>query len=145
MQVKDLTILSIKYLSGKKATENGRLFKQISDNDIIYVSHFDSNKKIGHNFTLEHFEDGKMAYKIEANNIRYKEEDSTYSLRSYLKREVGEHGDILESRRKKGYTIYFRFRRLNPRILYSRNENLWRFTSVYRTRRKAWFVEYRTL
>ena len=103
-----------KYLSGKKARESGRLLKQISDNDIIYVSHFDANKKIGHNFTLEHFEDGKMTYKIEANNIRYREKDTTYRLRSYFKRTVGEHGDILESERKKDTLFAFDLEDLTP-------------------------------
>lgn len=103
-----------KYLSGKKARESGRLLKQINDNDIIYVSHFDANKKIGRDFTLEHFEDGKMIYKIEANDIRYKEEDTTYSLRSYFKRIVGEHGDIIESERKKDTLFAFDLEDLTP-------------------------------
>ncbi len=103
-----------KYLKGRKATENGQLLKQINDNDIIYVSHFDANKNTGHNFTLEHFEGGKMTYKIEANNIRYIEEDTTYRLRSYFKRGVGEHNDILESERRKDTLFPFDLEDLTP-------------------------------
>ena len=35
------------------------------------------DNKIGRNFTLEHFEENKITYKITANNIKYIEEDTT--------------------------------------------------------------------
>ena len=104
-----------KYLKGRKDTGNRNLLKQINDNDIIYVSSFDASKSMGQNFTLEHFEEGKMQYKISAANIRYlEEEDTVYRMRTYLKRTVGENNDVLESERKKDTLFSFDLEDLTP-------------------------------
>jgi len=102
-----------KYLKRKKDT-NKNVLKQINDNDIIYVSSFDTNKNKGNNFVLEHFENGKMTYKIEASTIRYLEDDSTYILRNYFKRDIGGNNDILESKRKKDTLFSFDMEDLTP-------------------------------
>ncbi len=103
-----------KYLSGKKHNQNQKLFKQINDNEIIYVSSFDAKRNQGLNFSLEHFEDDKLAYKIEANSIRYVEKDSTYRLRNYFKRSITEGDDILESERRKDTIFNFELEDLVP-------------------------------
>lgn len=90
---------SYKYLKkGKTAFEetNQNVFRQINDNDIIYVSSFDVANKNGSNFTFEHFEKNKLKYKITANNIKYIEEDTTYRLTNYVKRDIGANEDELE-------------------------------------------------
>ncbi|WP_308993936.1 LptF/LptG family permease [Mariniflexile litorale] len=90
---------SYKYLKkGKTAFEDTdqNVFRQINDNDIIYVSSFDVANKNGSNFTLEHFEKNKLEYKITANNIRYIEEDTIYRLSNYTKRYIGANEDELE-------------------------------------------------
>ncbi|MFG6688028.1 LptF/LptG family permease [Mariniflexile sp. HNIBRBA6329] len=88
-----------KYLyRGKTAFEetDQNVFRQINDNDIIYVSSFDVANKNGSNFTLEHFKKNKLEYKITASNIKYIEEDTTYRLTNYVKRYVGVNEDELE-------------------------------------------------
>ena len=62
------------------------VYRQINDNDYIYVSNFDAKSKVGRNFTLEHFEGNELKYKIFADNIRYIEKDSTYRLTLFVKR-----------------------------------------------------------
>jgi lipopolysaccharide export system permease protein len=104
-----------KYLkSGKSATDNRNVYRQINDNDYIYVSSFDAKQKRGQNFTLEHFEDNKMTYKIKANSIQYREEDSTYRLLSYLKRNIGEFEDEFEYTRRKDTLFPFDLEDLTP-------------------------------
>jgi len=88
-----------KYLKkGKNAFEdtNVNVFRQINDNDMIYVSSFDVANKMGRDFTLEHFEANKLKFKITANNIKYIEEDTIYRLTNYVKRTVGTDTDELE-------------------------------------------------
>ena len=93
---------SYKYLKkGRSAVENTNVFRQINDNEIIYVSSFDVKNSNGRNFTLEHFEENKLKYKITANNIRYLEEDTLYRLTNYVKRTIGENDDELEIIRRK--------------------------------------------
>ena len=87
------------YLSGnKKAVDDDQLYRQINENDVIYVQGFSNN--VGRKFTLEHFEDNKLVYKIEATNIRYIERDSIYRMSQYVKRIIGENDDeIIQKRR----------------------------------------------
>jgi len=103
-----------KYLKGRKTTANQKLFKQINDNEIIYVSSFDANRSQALNFTLEHFEEDKLTYKISANSIRYLEEDSIYRLRNYFKRTITNEIDVLESERKKDTLFSFSLEDLVP-------------------------------
>lgn len=93
---------SYKYFKkGKSAVDNTNVFRQINDEEIIYVSNFNVKNKTGNNFTLEHFEDNKLQYKITASSIRYIPKDTIYRLTNYVKRDIGEHEDELEIIRKK--------------------------------------------
>jgi len=106
---------SYEYLKkGKKDRDQSNVFRQINENDYIYVSYFNVNNQTGSNFALEHFEGNKMIYKITAGNIRYHEEDSTYTLSNYHKRTIGEDKDILESRIKVDTTFSFEMEDLTP-------------------------------
>ncbi|TPV32977.1 YjgP/YjgQ family permease [Paucihalobacter ruber] len=98
----------------RKVQETENIFRQINDNDIIYVSRFDTQSKVGYNFTLEHFNGNVLEYKIFADNIRYIEEDSTYRLISYIKRKVGESNDIIEITRRKDTIFDFDLDDLSP-------------------------------
>lgn len=104
-----------KYLkNSQSAVDNQNVYRQINDNDYIYVSSFDTKQKLGQNFTLEHFENDKMTYKISANSIRYIEEDTTYRLLSYVKRTIGEGNDIIEFTRRKDTLFEFDLEDLTP-------------------------------
>lgn len=90
------------------------IFRQINDNDYIYVSNFDTNLKLGNNFTFEHFEGNKLKYKVFANTISYSEKDSSYRLLNYVKRTIGEHDDIIEVERRKDTLFTFDMEDLTP-------------------------------
>ena len=99
---------SYKYFKkGRSAVENTNVFRQINDNEIIYVSNFDVKNNVGNNFTLEHFEENQLQYKITANTIRYIPKDTIYRLTNYVKRDIGEHEDELEIIRKKDTLFTF--------------------------------------
>ena len=55
-----------------------------------------------------------MTYKISASSIRYIEEDSTYRLLSYVKRNIGENEDIIETERRKDTIFSFDLEDLTP-------------------------------
>ncbi|WP_109682911.1 LptF/LptG family permease [Xanthomarina spongicola] len=104
-----------KYLKNSKdALDNQNVYRQINDNDYIYVSNFDVKQKLGRDFTLEHFENGKMTYKISANTIKYNEKDSMYRLVTYTKRHIGERDDIIEVTRRKDTLFSFDLEDLTP-------------------------------
>ena len=104
-----------KYLKkGKKDRTQSNVYRQINENDYIYVSYFNVNDKKGNDFTLEHFDGNKLVYKIKANRIEYNELDSTYSLFNYLKRTITDNEDILESRKKFDTIFSFELEDLTP-------------------------------
>lgn len=102
------------FKTNKKIRETQNVYRQINDNDYIYVSNFNVQDKRGSNFTLEHIEDSKLIYKINANSIRFMEKDSTYRLINYIKRTVGKDGDILEKVRRKDTVFSFDLEDLTP-------------------------------
>lgn len=99
---------------GKKSRAQANVYRQINDNDYIYVSYFNVAEKSGSNFTLEHFEGNKMIYKISANRIKFNTEDSTYTLSNYKKRIIGEHEDIIHSEKKLDTVFSFEMEDLTP-------------------------------
>ncbi|MDN3725313.1 LptF/LptG family permease [Aequorivita sp. SDUM287046] len=99
---------------GKQDRDQSNVYTQINDNDYIYVSYFNVTDKIGSNFTLEHFNGNQMVYKISANQIKYNEKDSTYTLFNYKKRKIGEGADILETKQKLDTVFAFSMEDLTP-------------------------------
>src|SRR5690606_19319378 len=87
---------------------------QINDNDFIYVSNFNVNTQTGTFFTLEHFEENELKYKISARRIKYNSEDSTYTLFDYVKREVGKETDKIYSKQQLDTVFSFEMEDLTP-------------------------------
>ncbi len=105
-----------KYFKKKSAVDNKNVFRQVNDNDFIYVSRFDSGKKEGKNFALEHFEGNKLVTKITANSIKFVKEDTTYRLMQYVRRDIGEFEDNLKIETKKDTLFSFKVEDLTPVI-----------------------------
>lgn len=104
-----------KHLKNKSAElQTHDIYRQINDNDYIYVSNFDTKQKMGNNFTYEHFEENKLKYKIFANTISYSEKDSTYRLFNYVKRTISDNEDIIESTRRLDTLFTFDLDDLTP-------------------------------
>lgn len=99
---------------GKKDRETSDVYRQINDNDYIYVSRFNPIRNSGTKFTFEHFENDELKYKISARSIFYHPEDSSYTLNAYKKRIVGKEGDILQSETKLDTTFSFDLEDLTP-------------------------------
>ncbi|WP_046756042.1 LptF/LptG family permease [Kordia jejudonensis] len=98
----------------KQVRDNAQIYKQVSDNDFVYLKGFNFNDKRGDNFTLEHFEDNILKYKIQARSITYNEEDSTYTLRSFKKRIIGTMNDSILSERRFDTIFPFEVEDLTP-------------------------------
>ncbi|ALJ04360.1 hypothetical protein APS56_04035 [Pseudalgibacter alginicilyticus] len=100
----------------RKDSQDQNVYRQINDNDFIYVSSFNTKSKLGYNFTLEHFEDNVLTYKIDAKSIKYVEEDTVYVLTDYVKRHVGEFEDVIERAKRKDTLFDFEVKDLVPVI-----------------------------
>ncbi|MDE0598597.1 MAG: LptF/LptG family permease [Dokdonia donghaensis] len=103
------------YLKKKKNDRDTRdVYRQIDAGDYIYASSFNPRTKRGRNFTWEHFEGNKMTYKMSATQIRFNEEDTTYTLYGFKKRIIGEDGDVLIKQAKIDTTFAFDIDDLTP-------------------------------
>ena len=96
------------------AQKNTDVFRQISDDEFIYVSNFNNISNVAFNFSLEKFKGEKLAYKITANRIKFNEKDSTFTMFGYTKRIVGEFGDVILREETKNEKFNFEMEDLTP-------------------------------
>jgi lipopolysaccharide export system permease protein len=105
------------YLIGNGQNEmrdNSDVYRQINKEEYIFVSNYNSESKIGFNFSMEKFEKDKLKYKVSANRIQWNPKDSSYTLFNYTKRKVGDLGDIIQSTDRKDTIFKFDLEDLTP-------------------------------
>ena len=107
------------YLIGggqEEMRQSSDVFRQISDDEFIYVSNFNIVTKTAFNFSLEKFKGDKMEYKITAKTIVWNPKTKDYSMFGYTKRTVGELGDVIENEDKKDAKFKFDLDDLTPTV-----------------------------
>ncbi len=101
-----------KYFNKSRMGETSNVFRQISDNDYVYVSNYTPSQQRGFDFTLEHFEGEELKFKIYARRISFK--DSIYELSGYKKRTILDGEEIIEQERLKDTLFDFDIDELTP-------------------------------
>ncbi|HOZ75276.1 MAG TPA: LptF/LptG family permease [Flavobacterium sp.] len=107
------------YLIGngqEEMRDNSDVFRQISDDEYIFVSNFNTVSKMAFNFSLEKFKGDQLQYKISAARIRYNAKDSTYTMFDYVKRTVGPVDDVIERAEKRVAHFNFELEDLTPTV-----------------------------
>ena len=107
------------YLIGggkEEMRDNSNVFRQISDDEFIYVSNFNMISKTAFNFSLEKFKGDQLDYKITANRIKWNPERKNYTLFGYTKRTVGDLNDIIERADKREAKFKFDLDDLTPTV-----------------------------
>ena len=101
---------------GKEAMrgDDTDVYRQISDNEFIYVNSFNTESKTAFNFSLEKFKNEKLVHKITASRIKWNPKDSTYTMYDYTKRTVGELNDKIEKAPQKEAVFTFDLEDLTP-------------------------------
>ena len=102
------------YLDKKSQRQTKNLYKQINPNEYIFVSSYDPIRKSANNFTLEHFEDHRMTFKIQANSIRWVVRDSIFRLSSYVKRTFNDDKEIYKRENRLDTIFDFKIDDLAP-------------------------------
>lgn len=92
------------------------VYRQISDDEFIYVSNFNSLSQTAFNFSLEKFKGDQLEYKITANRIRWNPRQKNYSLFGYTKRTVGPLNDVIEHADKRTAKFKFELDDLTPTV-----------------------------
>src|SRR5690606_40498435 len=71
---KGFNTFKYKYLkSNKDIVQTQNIYRQINDNDFIYVSSFNPKSRRGNNFTLEHFEGNKLRSEEHTSELQSRE------------------------------------------------------------------------
>lgn len=100
-----------KYQRGTKDADStgDNLYNQVSENEVIYVSSYDTKTNIGLYFTLEYFDGVHLKKKITADQIQFIQTDSTktYRLQNYVERIVGKNDDIIKKLPVKDTLFHF--------------------------------------
>jgi lipopolysaccharide export system permease protein len=96
--------------------DNFNIYRQISDNEFIYVNNYNLESKIAFNFALEKFEGEKLVSKITTTRIKWNEKTKDYTLFDYVKRTIGAQGDSIEKANEKTMKINFTLDDLSPVI-----------------------------
>jgi len=110
---------------GNKDRVTSNIFNQLNENDFIYVSSFDPARRIGYNFTFEHFNDqNQLDYKISASNIRWVPKDSLHRLTSYTKRKIRANTEIIEKKRRLDTLFIFNIEDITPVSYVAETKNL---------------------
>ncbi len=113
------------FKKGRQDRVTSNIFNQLNEDDYIYVSSFDPNRKIGYNFTYEHFDSIKqLDYKISASNIRWIDKDSIYRLTNYAKRKLRNGTEIIQTKRRLDTLFTFKIEDLTPVSYVAETKNL---------------------
>jgi lipopolysaccharide export system permease protein len=100
----DRTYLKNKQLNNMYLTN---INLQLGPNDYIFLKNFTVDRNMGYNFSYEIFEGNKLKFKLMSDNIRWMENDSTYSLINYKKRYIFNDRDSIKSGTKLDTTFNF--------------------------------------
>ena len=103
-----------KYINKKSERQTKNLYKQISPNEYIFVSSYDPIRKSAKNFTLEHFEDNLLTFKIQATSIRWVEKDSVFRLSAYSRRTFVDEREIYFRKNRLDTLFNFEIEDLSP-------------------------------
>ena len=97
---KSFTIFQNKYLSKKNNNNSLKsVYKQISEDEFLYVSSYNKTRNQAYNFSIEKFNGNRLEEKILAGNIRWIEKDSLFRLTDYFKRTFKNQAEQIESKR----------------------------------------------
>ncbi len=104
-----------KYIVNKSSDRQTKnLFKQINPNEYIFVSSYDPIRKSANNFSLEHFDENTMSFKIQANSIRWVARDSLFRLSSYVKRSFTGDEEVYNRQSRLDTIFNFKIDDLSP-------------------------------
>ena len=103
---------------GKSAMrDDSDVYRQISENEFIYVGSFNQSSKTAFNFALEKFKkNGELDFKISASRLKFNPRDSSYTMYKYAKRKVGLLNDKLTTADKRDTIFNFDLDDLTPTV-----------------------------
>ncbi|GAA0763990.1 LptF/LptG family permease [Psychroflexus lacisalsi] len=99
---------------GKQSQETQNVYRQVNDEEFIFATNFQPSTRTARNFTLEHFENNEMKFKISASRLKFNPEDSIYTLSNFEKRIIKDREDVILRKSSIDTVLPFEFDELTP-------------------------------
>ena len=115
---------------------NTDVYRQITDNQFIYVNSFNTETKTAFNFSLEEFNKEKLVSKITASRIKWNPKEKNYTMYDYTKRTVGDLNDKIEKVPEKKAKFNFDLEDLTPVIYIAETLSLGKLNAFIKKERE---------
>jgi len=89
-----------KYLKSQKQIYRKNIHVQKTKNHYYYLSGYNKKKNIGHRFSIENFENGKLTNKLRSESIQWNKETKKWTLNKYEIRTFHENGETITPSKK---------------------------------------------
>lgn len=76
------------YIKQQRSTVENNIHRQLTPGTFIYMRSYNSSNDVGYRFTIERFENGKLASKLAADYIQWDRERKTWVLNNFYIREI---------------------------------------------------------
>ncbi len=100
---KTLTKFEKKYLKKKKNSQQSYVKEfsmRLGEGRFVYVQNFGLRTNRGYDFSYEEYDELKLKYRVTADEVKWNQRDSTFSLSRYTKRRVFDNYDSIQSGKK---------------------------------------------
>ncbi|MBP4141823.1 LptF/LptG family permease [Flavobacterium sp. I-SCBP12n] len=116
--------------------DNTDIYRQISNDEFIYVNSFNTDSKTAFNFSLEKFKNEKLVHKITASRIQWNPKEKNYTMYDYSKRTVGELNDVIEKLPEKKANFSFDLEDLTPVVYIAETLSLGKLNAFIKKERE---------
>jgi lipopolysaccharide export system permease protein len=95
------------YLRGKYRNNQRNIHMQLSPDNYMYLETFDVEENIGYRFTIEKFKDGRLTYKLMAENIKWDSVKQLWAINYYHIRTINGIDETIKTGFKKDSALGF--------------------------------------
>ncbi|MDY0779726.1 LptF/LptG family permease [Tenacibaculum sp. IB213877] len=92
---------------------------QLNDSTYIFIQNFDLKRNQGYNFSTETYSGLKLKYKLEADNITWREQDTAFRLLNWKERRIFNNIDSISTGNSKDTTFAFTPKDFNYKSTYA--------------------------
>lgn len=93
------------YIDNKGSAMERNIHRQLTPGIYIYMQNYNTSNDVGYKFTIEKFEDGKLASKLEADYIKWDRENKKWVINNYMIRDIDGYKETITTGTKIDSTL----------------------------------------